>query len=217
MIAATLLAVLTPSLLTLGEVIEEEPSMAGELVLRGKQNNAVVTVEEVEEEMDPPKSTRLHLVEKASVSGNRCQRKRWTATFQDLPSDDSATEVLTGVYSTTEITISDAESCPCEGYIHLNPLIDVQQGFAALAILEELRFGGGKAEFECVDRTSSNLCSSPETIRDELNRLSPWAVSRGDGDLELWLGTPGQTVTAVRINPTRPQRARIERRMPAPF
>ncbi len=217
MIIETLLAVLTPSLLTLGEVIEKEPTMAGELVLSGHQHNTVVAVEEVEEEMAPANSTRLHLVEKASVLGNRCQRRRWTATFQDLPSDDTAAKILTGTYSTTEITISDAGICPSVGYTHLNPSVDAQQGFAALAILEKLRSGSVQAEFECVDRTSSDLCSSPETIRDELNKLSPWAVTLREGDLELWLGTPGQTVTAVRINPTRPQWAGIERRIPAPF
>lgn len=217
MISATLLAVLTPSLLTIAEVIEKEPSMAGELVLRGEQHKTVVAVEQVEEDMFPPNFTQLHLVEEASMSGNRCERKRWTATFQGLPGDDSAAEVLTGAYSVTEITISDADICPSDGYAHLDPSVDAQQGFAALVVLDELRSGSVKVEFECADQISSDLCSSPETIRDELTRLSPWAISRAEGDLELWLGTPGQVITAVRINPTKPQRARIERRIPAPF
>jgi hypothetical protein len=201
----------------LDDVLEMDVGAAGDLVLQGKPHGTVVAIEEESGTMAPPFSKTLFLIEEAKYSGSKCQRKRWSATFHGSPNSESTDKTLVRTHSTTEIALVSSEQCPSDGYVHLNPTIDAEQGFEALLTLEEIRSEDGGFRFECADRTSSGLCASPENIRDELNKISPWLVSRKHGGLELVLGTPGQIVTAVRIDPAEPRLVQVERRIPAPF
>lgn len=83
--------------------------------------------------------------------------------------------------------------------------------------LEGVLAGFDDQLFVCIDGTGSGLCDDAGRIREELAALQPWAVTRKKGHLELWKGTPGQVVTALRFQSQEPEHIDIERRIPAPF
>lgn len=217
MIVLALLALQSLSAPTLEIVTRLPPDAAGDLILRGNQHARIVAIDEVVTTLQPPGITNLYLVEEALASEAGCSRKLWNATFRSEESADPSAATLMSAHSWYEIRLANSAFCPSNNYVRLNPRIDREAGFAALTILENIRAGAVKPKFSCADTTTSNLCRDFDAIRHELTMLSPWAVTRIDGNLELWLGTPGQVVTAVRFDLKEPGNVKIERRVPAPF
>lgn len=217
MLLVTLLTLQPLAAPTLDEVLHLPPAVAGDLVLRGQAHGRIVSVQEVHETLQPPELTTLHLVEDSLASKGGCSRKRWQASFRRGVNAGSVSAALANVYSMTELKLSASANCGANGYVHLNPSMDVESGLAALVTLDKIRAGTATWRFACTDKTTSGLCKDDATIRRELTMLSPWSVTRRDSYVELWLGTRGQIVTTVRFRPEQPNAVEIERRIPAPF
>lgn len=204
----------------LAEVLKLPPAEASDLVLRNDAHGRIISVEEVKEDrsrLQAPNVVELHLLEEPAKSRAGCSRTRWTAIFQGQAGQPIGKAVVTSTFNTTEIKLVTAGRCGSDAYVHLNPRLDKEAGFAALAWLERLRRGAGDERFACSDETQSGLCKDVGNIQRELTALRPWAVSRGKDHIELWLGVPGQVVTAVRFRPERQEFVEIDRRVPAPF
>lgn len=201
----------------LNEVLPLPAAEAGDVVLSSNNHGLIVSVHEVNTQMQPPDVVQLQFVEEAARSEVGCSRTRWTATFQAGNGRTLGEAVLKSTSGTTEIKLTPANSCGQDDYVHLNPGLDKETGLAALMWLERVLAGSDDQRFVCADDTESGLCEDASKIRQELAALQPWAVTRQKGHLELWLGTPGQVVTALRFQPQEPELIDIERRIPAPF
>lgn len=220
-IALIFLALMTllqqPAPPMLNEVLPLPAAEAGDLVLSGNNHGLIVSVHEVNTQMQPPDVVQLQFVEEAARSKGGCSRIRWTATFQAGNGRTLGEAVLKSISGTTEIKLTPANSCGQNDYVHLNPGLDKKMGFAALMWLEGVLAGSDDQRFVCADNTGSGLCDDAGKIRQKLAALQPRAVTRTRGHFELWLGTPGQVVTALRFQPQESELIDIERRIPAPF
>lgn len=201
----------------LNEVLPLPAAEAGDVVLSGNNHGLIVSVHEVKDQMQPPDVVQLQFVEEAARSEVGCSRTRWTATFQAGNGRTLGEAVLKSTFGTTEIKLTLGNSCGQENYVRLNPGLDKEAGFAALMWLEGFLAGSDDQRIVCADDTGSGLCDNARKIRQEIAALQPWAVTRKEGRVELWLGTPGQVVTVLRFQPQEPELIEIERRIPAPF
>lgn len=218
MILLALIALQPLEVPTLQEVLQLPPAAAGDRVLQGKSHRRIASLHNMNDITRPPGIEELKLVEEAVVSEGGCSRKRWTAIFRHRENSDLALATLTSSYSTTEIKLAASATCGSDNYVHLNPGVDLETGFTALAKLDDMRAGLGNHQYACTDETGSGLCKDAASIRRELAALSPWFVTRKDKYLELVLGTtPGQVVTAVRFKLERPDAVEVTRRIPPPF
>jgi hypothetical protein len=220
-IAVFILALMTllqqPAPPILIDVLPLPAAEAGDVVLSGNNHGLIVSVHEVNTQMQPPDVVQLQFVEEATRSDMGCSRTRWTATFQAANGRTLGEAVLKTTSGTTEIKLTPGNSCGQDDYVHLDPGLDKETGFAALMWLEWVLAGSDDQRFVCADDTGSGLCDDAGKIRQELAALQPWAVTRKKGHLELRLGTPGQVVTALRFQLQEPELIDIERRIPAPF
>jgi hypothetical protein len=192
------------------------PAAAGELVLDGQDHGPIETVaRRPANGMDPPGLTQLELVEAAVVDADGCVRKRWTASFIQPPAGEA--KLTDAVYSGTEISTALSGRCPDQSYVHLNPGVARAEAVAVLDRLERIASGRIKPDFTCKDTTGSVLCNDIVTFRRALRRLRPWAVTREDGAMLVWLGVPGEAVTEVRFEPGPGNRVAVSRSYPPPF
>jgi hypothetical protein len=218
MILMTMVLLATQAPPTLGALANLSPGAAGEIVLAGKDHEPVAKiVAPAGRGMDPPGMVERQLVERPVAGPQGCSRRRWIARFSHTPgvAEDEAT--LSSVWASTEVALPGAAGCPDDGYVHLNPGLGASQALPALRYLDDIRLGDAPAEFTCSDETASGLCADPGKIRQALAKLSPWAVTRQNGQMVFWLGTPGQAVTEVRYSPNRLDQVTVSRRIPAPF
>lgn len=218
MIVPILLSLNASSAPILEEVLQLTPSAAGDLVLEGQQHATIASVLEVRGKgLQLPRIVQLELVEEAHETNSGCSRMRWTARFRHEQGESVDRAVLARTYGNAEIAIKTSAWCPKGDYVKLNTGVQIQDGFTALRQLERIRSVSEPIEFSCSDRTNTKLCSSSENIRLELTAQEPWAVSRKNDRLELWLGTPGQMVTTVRLSTGTDKIVAVSRSFPAPF
>jgi hypothetical protein len=215
MILAAMMWISMQGPLTLAEIERLPPAAAGERLLAGQAHGPIeAIVRRPPHGMDPPDTVELQLVERAVAQARGCSRRRWSITF----SGPAWTAVSSsGPHSVAEVALLRDGSCPGDPYVHVDPGMAPAQALDALAYLDAIRSPRSRVVFTCFDRTSSRLCGSRRTIRRELARLSPWAVSREGDDTLLWLGVRGETVTEVRYRAGSPNRIIVTRRIPAPF
>ena len=215
MILAAMLWVSMQGPLTLAEIERLPPAAAGERLLAGREHGPIeAVVRRPPHGMDPPETLELQLVERAVAQARGCSRRRWSITFSG-PAWTAASS--SGPWGAAEVALLRDGACPADRYVHVNPGMEPARALDALAHLDQIRSPRSRAVFACSDRTSSRLCGSRRTIRRELARLSPWAVTREGDDTLLWLGVRGETVTEVRYRAASPNRIIVTRRMPAPF
>lgn len=203
--------------LSFSQLRELPPAAAGDAVLRDQQHGHIETFEAPTGGLNAPGVVDGQFVERPTVSGSGCVRRRWTVTFHAAPGAAIDTATAAGMYSTWEIAASPHGVCPSGRYVHLNPGVSVDQGWKALAHLEAVSVTGSRIEFQCSDRTSSGLCDSGTAIRSGLRRLAPWAITLEAGEVVMWLGVPGDVVTEVRFPSTDATRVTVTRKVPAPF
>jgi len=215
--SALMMLLQQPEPIILDEVLLLPPAEAGDLVLSGKTHGPIVSVHEVNANMKPPYVVQLQLVEEAKRSGWGCSRTRWTANFQTNNGHTLGRAVLKNTTGAPEIKLAPENSCGQSDYVYLNPGLNKEAGFAALMWLEGVLAGSDGQRFICADNTGSGLCDDVGMIRQKLAALQPWAVTPKKGHIELWLGTPGEAVTALRFQPRVPELIDIERRIPPPF
>lgn len=214
MIIAPVLAILSPlPAITLDEVLALPPYEAGEQVLRGVEHGRVqAVVRPPLRGLQPPNTIDLELVEQGVEQPRGCSRKRWRTMFQHGKGDNEGSAQLTSRYAGLEV----ARTCDAKQFTHLNSGLSPDQALGVLERLEQISAGRARVRFTCADPTESGLCADDRTTRSQLSALEAWAVTRRNGALILWLGTPGQVVTEVRFNPRAPDHVFVERRMPAP-
>ncbi|MBB3911658.1 hypothetical protein [Sphingomonas desiccabilis] len=218
MIALAFLLGQAPPTLTLLQVRELSPAAAGDAILGDEQHGPIERFEAPTGGMNVPGLIEGQLVERPVPSALGCVRRRWTVKFRAAPGADISTaKVQSGTYSTREISPSSDGICPAGDYVRLSPGVSVEQGWDALAKLKEIRTGVSATRFECSDTTSSGLCDDSKAIRVALRTLTPWAITRDDDDVLIWLGVRGGIVTEVRFNSAQPSRVLVTRKVPAPF
>lgn len=216
MIGLLLLSIQASAAPTYAEVRRLPPAVAGDRVLSGRQHGRIMSVEAPTGGMNAPGTVEAQLVEQPAAHGPRCVRTRWTVSFRASPDKDIGSATPDTIYSTTEIAVSGMHPCPDKGYVHLNPGLDQEQGFAALAVLQRVRSSAPGVRLTCSDQTSSGLCADDRTTRRALATIAPFTISRDAGDVLIWLGN-GWVVTELRFDPAAPDRIAVERRFPAPF
>lgn len=210
-------AIASSAVPTLADILRLTPAAAGERVLAGRAHAPIVAVVEPPQRGPaPPGEIALQLVEAAAAQDGGCTRQRWSARFGHGADTGREAARLAGVHTSTEIALSRGGACPDAPYVRLNPGAAPDAGFAALGQLERIRFRQARVRLTCTDSTVSGLCEVGGTVR-ELAALTPWAISCAGAEMVIWLGTPGQTVTEVRLNAAMPDRAVVSRRVPAPF
>ncbi len=217
MILAAMLALALQAAPTVAEMESLTPEAAGRAVLAGKHHRPIARIVTPPfRGMNPPGMVERRLVEQAVASADGCSRRRWTATFFRGPDVDDSQAQLGTISENAEVALPGPAGCPEDGY-SLIQNIEPAQAFAALRRLDDLRLRGARAAFRCSDKTGSRLCADPKALRPTLAKLSPWMVTREDGRVVFWMGTPGEVITEVRYNPARPERVAVERYTPAPF
>jgi hypothetical protein len=165
-----------------------------------------------------PNTVNLELVEKAAIRGNGCSRQRWTASFTFMAKPREAA-ALSSVRSVTEVALRAAGTCSGAAYVQLSGHIEADEAIEDLGQLHRVRTSRGKINFSCSDRTASNLCATPDTIRQELRRLSLRTVMRDGDETVFRLGprTPNQPVTLVRYKTGTARSIMVSREIPLPF
>jgi hypothetical protein len=190
------------------------PEAAGRAALAGRDHAPIVAVEpERTRALQPPGVRERYLVERARQTARGCVRNRWEATFHATSADGDPS--LANVRPASEIALSRDGDCPAQGYASIGSDLSRDAAFDALAIVETLRSGRTRAAV-CKDATPSRLCDSPASIRNRLSAIAPWHVKRDEGDIIVWMGTPGQPVTEIRYALADPSAVVIERRIPPP-
>lgn len=218
MILMTMVLLATQGPPTLSALANLSPRAAGEIVLAGKDHEPVAKIViPTDRGADPPGMVERQLVERPVAGPQGCSRRRWIARFSHAPGVAEGEAALSSVWASTEVALPRAAGCPDDGYVHLNPGLEAAQALPALRYLDDVRRGDAPAKFTCSDETASGLCADPGKIRQALAKLSPWAVTRQDGQTIFWLGGPGQAVTEVRYPLSRPDQVTVRRRIPAPF
>ena len=218
MILMTMVLLATQGPPTLGALANLSPRAAGEIVLAGKDHEPVARiVVPTGQGADPPGMVERQLVEPPVAGPQGCSRRRWTARFSHAPGVAEGEAALSSVWASTEVALPGAAGCPDDGYVHLNPGLERIQALPALRYLDDIRQGDAPAKFTCSDETASGLCGDPKALRRTLAGLSPWAVTRQNGQMVFWLGVPGEVVTEVRYSPDRLDQITVSRRIPAPF
>ena len=218
MILMTMVLLATQAPPTLGALANLSPRAAGEIVLAGKDHEPVARiVVPTGQGADPPGMVERQLVERPVAGPQGCSRRRWTAWFSHAPGVAEGEAALSSVSASTEVALPGAAGCPDDGYVHLNPGLEATQALPALRYLDDIRLGDAPAKFTCSDETASGLCADPKALRQTLAGLSPWAVTRQNGQMVFWLGGAGQAVTEVRYSSDRLDQVTVSRRIPAPF
>jgi len=217
MILMTMVLLATQGPPTLSALANLSPQAAGEIVLADKDHEPVAKiVVPTGRDMDPPGTVERQLVERPVAGPQGCSRRRWIARFSHAPGVAEGEATLSSVSASTEVALPGAAGCPDDGYVHLNPGLEATQALPALRYLDDIRLGDAPAKFTCSDETASGLCGDPKTLRQKLASLSPWALTRQNGQMVFWLGPPG-VVTEVRYSPDRLDQVTVSRRVPAPF
>lgn len=209
-LAALLLALVQAP--TLAAVERLSPAAAGELALAGQAHGPVESVERVVMHMAPPGVHELEMLERPVKVADGCLRKRWTVAFLEQPGREA---VMTGAQGVDQLSLAPSGACPTGRYVHLNPGLEPSQGFATLRDLQAFTAGRDATGFTCTDETTTGLCKDPSAVRREVGRLRPWAITRVDGDMAVWLGVPGEAVTEVRFKAAGD--VAVSRRIPNPF
>lgn len=217
MIWIALLPVQAPAALTLAQVRQLAPAVAGDLILRDVPHDPVETFEVPTGGMGPPGMIEAQLTERPTVTAAGCVRKRWTVRFTAVSGTDIELATVSGVYAQQEIALLADSKCPSTHYVHLGRKLSLADGWKALTDLKKVSDPASRTKFTCTDATKSGLCRGPKTISHALAKLSPWAIVRKGDDLLIWLGERGQIVTEVRFSPANASRVMIDRRIPAPF
>jgi hypothetical protein len=204
--------------LTLGSLAGLSPEALGDRVLAGRDHGIIETVGGPNHAgMMPEGFVELDLTERASRKSSGCVRRRWKARFLYQPGNPEGSATLFDPPSSVNEVALLSPSCADGGFVHVNPKLSAEDALAALRHLHDVRKGGSRVEISCTDSTRSNLCATPESIRQALAQLRPWAVTKADGATEFWLGERGGTVTAVRFSETQRDLLTIRRFIPAPF
>jgi hypothetical protein len=202
-----------PSLASLEHL---SPAAIGDVVLRGRDHGVIESVAP-DRGLDPPGVVKLKLTERPSRISGGCVRKQWTASFVSEPEKPRSSATFKDAYSAFEVALPSASGCANGQFAYVNSGMELEHALGALGHLRNLRSGKARVRFSCTDSTGSDLCRTSKAIRRELARLPAWAVTRKAGGIEIWLGQPGQIVTAVRYSETLPDQIRVDRRIPAPF
>lgn len=215
---AMLLSVQTPP--TVASIQRLTPKAAGDVVLAGKDHDVItdVVVRKVGV-LQPPGLVELEMSERAKMIAGGCVRKRWTVNFNGSPSAPSDA-TLSGAYSINEVALRRSTGCPSNGYAQVGSGLEPSPALVGLAYLDRIQRRIAKAEISCLDSTSSGLCNNPKTLRQGLEKITPWLVKQ-EGDLMiLWLGDAKrqymQAVTEVSFSAMTPDKITITRRTPAP-
>jgi hypothetical protein len=211
------LALLTPSEAapSIGSIEGLQPAAIGEVLLRGRDHGVIERVAP-DHGFGPPGMVKLKLTERPSPISGGCLRKQWTATFYHNPASADGTAIFSDASVTSEVALPTTSGCKKGEFVHVNPGLNIEEALSALGHLQQVRSGAAKVRFSCSDSTGSRLCRTPEFIRQELSRLPAWAVTKRNGNIEFWLGEPGQVVTAVNYSETALGRVRVQRRIPPP-
>lgn len=217
MFLAAMLLFLAQDEVRLSAVDRLSPLTSGAVVLAGRDHGKIESVGRVYGDMSPPGMIEVELLERPVVGREGCSRRRWTASFKQSPGAEEGDAVLSTVSSVPEVALGRSGVCPSGRYARLAPSVTSSEAFSALKKLDAVRRERSKIEVACSDSTPSNLCADTRTVLAELRRIRPWAILR-DGEVSvIWLGTPGGVVTEVRLDPARPGRIGVSRRIPAPF
>jgi hypothetical protein len=201
------------------EIERLSPSAAGALILADRDHGAIeAMVSTPSWAVALPNTVNLELVEKAAKRGHGCLRQRWMASFTHIAKPREAATLST-VRSVTEVALRSARTCSGAAYVELSGHIEADDAIEALKQFEHIRTSGSQINFSCSDRTASNLCATPNTIRRELWRLSLRTVMRNGDEIVFRLGPqmPNQPVTQVHYKAGSARDIIVSREIPLPF
>jgi hypothetical protein len=179
---------------TYGEALKMSPAVAAEAFLSGEEHGAIGQIQP-KRTSGVPGMVGLELVERPTEQPRGCVRRRWSVNFHYAVDWEPSAALPNDVYSNAEIASRGPSGCPTEGYALLNPGVDVDHGFAALARLDDLRNGRGSARISCADTSgvTPKICDSVQATRQELVRLRARVVTLEHGVSVVWLGEGVQT------------------------
>jgi len=210
-------AVMLQAAPTLAMVESLPPGEAGGLVLAGKDHGPIAAIVVPRLNDLPPGFAERQLVERPVAEKGACVRKRWTVTFARKAGETESRVESSDIWAGIEIALPGLAGCPDDDYLRLDPGLKPIQALPALKHLDALRRGDAQASFTCSDQTTSDLCADPKALRQKLAALSPWALTRQNGQMVFWLGVPGEVVTELRYSTDRLDQVTVSRKIPAPF
>jgi hypothetical protein len=219
MLFLTSIAVMSaaPAAPTLAQVEAVSPRRAGELLLGGRMLRPVVSVRRAPSaSINPPGWIEVELFEAPRAATGGCVRQYWQAVFRKNVNNPDETAVFQRADPRVQVALAD-RGCGSPAYADVQAGVSTDRALHLLRTMRRIAVGAAATSFDCKDETSRALCGTPRTIRAELRKLSPWQVKESNGIAELWLGTPGQIVTAVTFDADRPRAVSVTRRIPAPF
>lgn len=218
LVALILLIAADPSAPTLAQVEALPPAQAGELLLKGETHDRIVSSRvKVESGLVPPGWTQYELVEGPHRSPEGCVRRRWTATFSNLP-DTTSDPKFKVAKASDEVALPLAGGCERASYAGVNTGLDKLRALKIMHVFHRITTGEVQASFACRSEIKGDLCASTGKTREHLREMPVWEVSQLSNVPELWLGRPGEgTVTIVRFDPDKPDHVSVTRKIPAPF
>jgi hypothetical protein len=201
----------------LAQVESVSAQRAGQLLLGGRMLRPVVTVQRApSDSMNPPGWIEVELFEAPRAASGGCVRQYWRAVFQKNVNEPDATAVFQRADHRSQVGLAD-RGCGSPAYADVQAGVSTERALRLLRTMRHIAVGAAATSFDCREETSTDLCGTPRMVRAELRNLSPWYVKESGGIAELWLGTPGQIVTAVTFDSDRPRTVSVTRRIPAPF
>jgi hypothetical protein len=221
MLAAALLLIVTePASPTLSQVMALPPSQAGDLLLRDKPHNRIVSFGMARGGgMNAPGFEEYDLVESPQRIPDGCVRRRWTVIFAKLPNSTTSDPVLFDkAWHSDEIALPTTPSCEHASYVGVNTNLDWHEALKIMGIFRRITTGEIPAKFTCKNALTDDVCATPEKTLTHLKTTPVWEVSPSSDGPELWLGHPGEApVTVVKFSVDKPDQVSVTRKLPAPF
>lgn len=190
------------------------PAVAGDEALRGHSHAPIASVVlPPPQGLDIPEIAERELVEVPAATALGCSRKRWHVKFRKQIGGTAP--FVFGAFATIEIAPFGGGVCPSDGYVAIHG-IGVDQAFAALGYLNDVRSGRVKVKFSCRDTTGFGMCRNSRTMQASLDEDTASDVMQNADVITFWLGARYQVRVAVSYNVKRVDRLSIRRDIPPP-
>lgn len=196
-------------------------AQAVDRVLRGKGHGPIIAVEKAEPwHPSVPGQAARDYVEAPVALPRGCQRRRWRAQFMPAryrtsvdPSVAKDAAILLMVEEKREVIVTNAATCPAEGYVAMDARVDAAVAIGALIRFDNVLTQQVKVEFACDDQTRTGFCKDGAAIRRELKLLRPIEI-RGGGSAVTLMFLGKRHLTLVSLDTAKPERVQVRNIIP---
>lgn len=196
-------------------------AQAVDRILRSKGHGPIIAVEKAEPwHPSVPGQAARDYVEAPVALPRGCQRRRWRAQFMPAryqtsvdPSVASDAAILLTVEEMREVVVTNAATCPAEGYVDIASRVDAAAAIGALVHFQKVLAQQVEVEIACDDHTGTGFCRDSAAIRRELKLLRPMEITGGGSAVTLmFLGK--RQLTLVSLDMAKPERVQVKNIIP---